>query len=117
MDKQKYIEGMEATREMLTDTLTSIRAVKGDKYAEVVRGILSAMSYTKVIGAALSGTAPAEVGTIMLVMMAQEMVSRMLDAAGIKFDDELQNWIDTIDRNVGHSVRLAMEDKGDSPLQ
>lgn len=117
MDTSKFNDGSAAVAANLAETLETISAVKGEKYVDTVKAILNVVGFSRIIAAALSGTAPVEVGALMLMLMGKEFISRTCDANGVEFDAELRKWIDTIDTNATHTAQLAMAGKGESPLQ
>jgi hypothetical protein len=105
--------------EQAQDTLASIRAVKGEKYADSVQAALNAASVTTCISGALAGKFPPELGNVMLLMFVSEFVSRVCEMNGTPFDDEMQGWVDRIKTNTDSAVNAMQKAArpGDEPLQ
>lgn len=117
METSKSNDASAAVLANLAETFETIGAVKGEKYVDTLKAILNVVGFSRIITAALAGQAPAEVGALMLMLLGKEFICRTCEANGTPFDDELQNWLSTIDKNTAHTAQLAMAGRGESPLQ
>lgn len=91
------------------DTLESITAVKGEKYADTVRSALSASSVTFVLSAAMAGQVPREIGNGVLLAFITQYVQMVCEKNGTPWDDELEGWVTRIKENTDNMARLLAE--------
>lgn len=117
MEQNDVAKMAEAILTQANETFDSIKAVKGEKYLDTVKAVLNTSSFNRLIARAIMGEVPPAVGLMMLHLFAHEHIAMVCDANGVEFDDELANWVDTIEKNSRHTGELARADRGDTPLQ
>lgn len=105
--------------EQAQETLASISAVKGEKYADTVQAALNAAAFTSCLSASMAGKIPPEIGNTMLLMFVAEFVTRVCEANGTPWDEEMEGWVTRIKANTNSTVAAMMQTagKGDDTLQ